>query len=229
MDADRNPTKSGASRRRNARGEGSRLSEEIVWAALALIERTGTDEAVTLRAVAREIGIAAPSIYAHFADRDAILRAVVDRIFDELTEAIAASVDAAGADPVERLVAGCSGYVGFGLAHPARYNALFSEHRIAVLAGADDSGKPVSVSADGRPALKFGTDAFAILFDGIVACVRAGESLSADPLADATAVWVGLHGAVSLRVAMPGFPWPDPADQVRQLVLALARVTGPTA
>jgi AcrR family transcriptional regulator len=217
------------SRRRNARGEGSRLSEEIVSAALALIERTGSDEAVTLRAVAREIGIAAPSIYPHFSDRDAILRAVVVRIFDELTDAINASMESVGPDPVDRLVAGCTGYVRFGLAHPARYNALFSQHRIGVLAGADDSGQPVSISGDGRPNLSFGKDAFAILLDGIVACVRAGESLSTDPLADATAVWVGLHGAVSLRIAMPGFPWPDSADMVRRLVLPLARVIGPAA
>jgi len=50
--------------KRNARGQGGRLTEDIVSAALELIEREGTDEAVTLRAVAREIGIAAPSIYA---------------------------------------------------------------------------------------------------------------------------------------------------------------------
>src|SRR6266700_821441 len=60
-------------RQRNARGQGARLTQDIVSAALALIEREGSDEAVTLRAVAREIGIAAPSIYNHFPDRDAIV------------------------------------------------------------------------------------------------------------------------------------------------------------
>src|SRR5450755_1847650 len=87
-------------RRRNARGEGVRLADDIVAGALALIERAGTDEAVTLRAVAREIGIAAPSIYAHFADRDAIVMAVVLRVFDELSDAIEKGVAAAGPDPV---------------------------------------------------------------------------------------------------------------------------------
>src|ERR1700721_2366283 len=90
-------------RRRNARGQGARLSEEIVAAALTLIDREGSAEAVTLRAVAREIGIAAPSIYPHFADRDAILAAVVARLFDELTDAIKAGTEAGGADPVDRL------------------------------------------------------------------------------------------------------------------------------
>ena len=87
------------------------MTEEIVSGALAIIEREGTDEAVTLRAVAREIGIAAPSIYAHFPDRDAIVLAVVARVFDELRQAITQGVVAAGDDPVERLVAGCKAYV----------------------------------------------------------------------------------------------------------------------
>ncbi len=218
-------TAQAARRRRNSRGEGSRLYADIVSGALALIERTGTDEAVTLRAVAREIGIAAPSIYAHFADRDAILAAVALRIFDQLTDAISAGVDGAGDDPVERLIAGCTSYVAFGLAHPARYNALFSEHRIAALAGADDPGQPICVGPDGRPQVDFGKDAFALLLDGITACVQAGRSASTDVLGDGIAVWVALHGAVSLLAAMPGFPWPGQADLVRQLVLPLAKVT----
>src|SRR5580692_7036870 len=93
-------------RQRNARGQGARLTEDIVSGALTLIERTGSDEAVTLRAVAREVGIAAPSIYAHFPDRDAVLMAVVARIFDELTGAIEQGKEAAGQDPAGRLIAG---------------------------------------------------------------------------------------------------------------------------
>jgi hypothetical protein len=40
-------------RQRNARGQGARLTGEIVSGALGLIDRTGSEEAVTLRAVAR--------------------------------------------------------------------------------------------------------------------------------------------------------------------------------
>jgi hypothetical protein len=34
-----------------------------------------------------------------------------------------------------------------------------------------------------------------------------------------------MHGTVSLRTALPRFPWPDPAAFVRQFVLSLAQVT----
>ena len=189
--------------------------------ALALIERTGSGEAVTLRAVAREVGIAAPSIYAHFPDRDAVLMAVVARIFDELTEAIEQGQESAGQDPAGRLVAGCEAYVAFGLEHPARYGVLFSRQRPV----APGYCKPVPIGPDGRPVLEFGAETFALLIQAIQDCVTAGVSASTDVLADATAVWVALHGTVSLRTALPRFPWPDPAASVRQLVLSLAQVT----
>lgn len=191
--------------------------------ALALIEREGSDEAVTLRAVAREIGIAAPSIYAHFADRDAIVLAVVVRIFDELTGAIESGVNSAGQDPADRLVAGCEAYVAFALGHPARYGLLFSERQMAG-AEAKDYCKPVSIGPDGQPVLEFGAESFALLVDAVSACVSAGVSASTDAMADATAVWVAVHGAVTLRTALPGFPWPEPRQFVRQIVLSLAKV-----
>ena len=208
-------------RHRNPRGQGARLTQDIVAGALALIERTGSDDAVTLRAVARQVGIAAPSIYAHFPDRDAVLMAVVVRIFDELTEAIEQGEKSAGQDPAGRLVAGCEAYVAFGLDHPARYGVLFSRQRPA----APGYGKPVPIGPAGRPVLEFGAETFALLVQAIQDCVTAGVSASTDAVADATAVWVALHGTVSLRTALPRFPWPDPAAFVRQLVLSLAQVT----
>jgi AcrR family transcriptional regulator len=192
-----------------------------VAGALALIERTGSAEAVTLRAVAREVGIAAPSIYAHFPDRDAVLMAVVARIFDELTQAIEQGKKSAGQDPVDRLVAGCEAYVAFGLEHPARYSMLFSTQRPTT----PGYPMPVPIGPDGRPMPEFGAQSFALLVQAIEDCVTAGVSASTDVVADATAVWVALHGTVTLRAALPRFPWPDLAAFVRQRVLLLAQVT----
>ena len=207
-------------RQRNARGQGARLTADIVTGAIALIERSGSQEAVTLRAVAREIGITAPSIYAHFADREAIMAAVVARIFDELTAAVEQARDTADGGPAARLVAGCQGYAAFGLAHPARYGVLFAEHR----PGAEGYCEPVPLGQDGRPVLAFGAEAFAVLVQGIADCASAGVSASTDVVADATAIWVALHGAVTLRTALPGFPWPEPEQFVADFVTRLARL-----
>lgn len=209
-------------RHRNARGQGAQLADEIVAGALDIIEHTGSSEAVTLRVVAREVGIAAPSIYAHFPDRQSIVMAAVARIFEELRESIEEGV-AVHDDPVERLLAGCEAYVAFGLGHPARYRVLFSEERIAD----SEYCRPVSIGPDGRPLLEFGAESFALLVDALAACVESGDSATTDLLADATAIWVAMHGCVSLRTALPEFPWPPPSWFVQQFVLALGRISPP--
>jgi AcrR family transcriptional regulator len=204
---------------RNPRGQGATLSDEIVAGAIRLIEHTGSADAVTLRAVAREVGIAAPSIYLHFPDRAAILRAVVMRVFDELAAAIRASIAQAGEDPVRKLIAGCQAYVAFGLSHPARYRVVFSRP-----ASDADCVEPAPVGEGGVPELEVGAEAFALLVCAIADCVSAGRSASTDPLGSATAVWVAMHGTVSLRISLPAFPWPDMAAFVPAFVRDLAKI-----
>ncbi len=214
---------------RNARGQGARLTGDIVSGAVAVIEREGSAEAVTLRAVARQIGIAAPSIYAHFPDRDAIVMAVVTRVFDELAAAVSGGTEAAGPDPVGRLDAGCEAYVSFGRAHPARYGVLFSARRAEDYGDYGDYGdyEAAGHGACGRPALAFGSEAFGLLVSAIEDCVSAGVCASTDVVADATALWVGCHGTVSLRTALASrFPCPEPGGFVRGLALTLAKITG---
>jgi AcrR family transcriptional regulator len=229
-------------RRRNPRGEGGRLAGEIVDGAMALIEREGTSDSVTLRAVAREVGIAAPSIYSHFADRDAILLAVVERVFeliqDVLEEASTAVAVAHGvpggaegpgivrpSDPavaVDQLVAGCEAYVAFGLAHPAWYRTVFNkEYEVLCPPGA--APDLAALESDERiPAV--GGEAFTLLVESIEWCRTLGVSTSADTFGDAAAVWVALHGTVSLWSALCGFPWPEREGFVRRLVIPLAHI-----
>ncbi|WBQ04513.1 TetR/AcrR family transcriptional regulator [Kribbella sp. CA-293567] len=192
----------GRARERNKRGEGAQLREEIVSAATRLLD-AGTEQSVTLRAVAREAGITAPSIYSHFADRDAILLAVTQNGFAELELVLReASVGAsAGADPVERLRAVCTAYLEFAQCRPARYRILFG--------AAWDASQTVKRAPKLAPDLAvLGMDAFGILQQSVADCVAAGRSASTDPMADATALWVGLHGLAQLRVAASLFPWP---------------------
>jgi AcrR family transcriptional regulator len=206
----------GVLRRRNPRGEGSRLASEIVDGALAIVSRSGSSEAVTLRSVAREVGIAAPSIYAHFPDREAILAAVVERVFDDLRYRIQDAV-ALVADPVERLVAGTQAYVSFGLEHPGAYGLLFARANLG-----PDFGSPPQFPFRELPPI--GGEGFGLLVDSIRDCVKAGVSTSTDVFADATAVWVALHGTVSLWSSMCAGPWPNGRDFVRGLTLSLARI-----
>ena len=168
---------------------------------------------MTLRSVAREIGIAAPSIYAHFADREAIVDAVVNAAFDDLLTRVTRHSQGS-ADPVEGLVAGCLDYARFALDEPGPYRILFGRVRPA---GAPAETQP------GRLA------AFTTLVDALTACVDAGRSASADPFADAAEIWSALHGAAALRLGSPAFPWPPIEDSVRLLVHRIGLITAEPA
>jgi AcrR family transcriptional regulator len=201
-----------APRPRNRRGEGSKLRADIVAAATAILDETGNEDAVTLRAVARRVGISAPSIYAHFPDREAILVAVLEQAFEDLIDALTEAIDTE-TDPVARLRAGCGAYLNFAERRPERYRVLFQR---------GPTGERSSSPGEKPPA---GLDAFNILVGGIQACADAGRSTSTDAFADATAVWVALHGYALLRAELPTFPWP-PSEQVfDRIALQLAGVT----
>src|SRR5437763_16789024 len=90
-----------ARRRPNARGRGELLRGEIVTAAVGMLDELAEDEALSLRAVARAVSIAATSVYLHFPDRDALVLAAMQRCHEELVgtgdAAAAAAPDPAAA------------------------------------------------------------------------------------------------------------------------------------
>jgi AcrR family transcriptional regulator len=195
-------------RRRNRRGEGDRLREEIITAASQIIGDAADDTALTLRGVARQLGIAAPSIYRHFTDAGELKMAVVQRAFADFARARdAASGD--GDDPAARLLARCRAYIAFALANPGPYRYLFSQHA--------PTGDPA------RPPV--GLPAFQALADSIRACQQAGLARAGDdPHWLAAQVWAALHGLVLLRLNAPGFPWPGPLEPMADQ--AVARLIG---
>ncbi|MFF0372585.1 TetR/AcrR family transcriptional regulator [Micromonospora sp. NPDC005087] len=202
----KNAEEAAGTRRRNRRGQGALLREDILRAAAGMIEETGSDESVTLRSVAREVGIAAPSIYAHFPDREAIVDAVIDDAFAELSAEVSTAV-AAYTDPVDRLLGGCQAYARFATDCPGRYRMLF--------------GRSPNPEA---PLREVRMRAFQPLVDSVAEAVQGGRSSSTDPFGDATLIWTGLHGAVALRTATPMFPWPPLDTVVEELVRRLGRI-----
>jgi AcrR family transcriptional regulator len=203
-----------ATRARNRRGEGARLRDEIVAGAVALLDETGDETSVTLRAVARRVGISAPSIYRHFADQPSIMLAVVQQAFDELEAELRRARAAARADPRARLFAVCTGYLEFARKHPGRYRTMFGGLWMPDL----EAG---SVTEADLHAL--GQGSMQLLAEVLADCVGAGIATSSDLSADAVALWVGLHGLAHQQSVTVSFPWPP--DITERLVIALAHLT----
>jgi len=109
-------------------------SEEIIQTARRLLVQSGP-EAVTLRAIAREMGMTAPGLYRYFDSHEELLRHVCADIFTELGEGIrqaieAAAVPAGAADQVTakltvKMVAACREFRRWSLSHQAEFGLLF--------------------------------------------------------------------------------------------------------
>jgi AcrR family transcriptional regulator len=101
-------------------------ADKIAAAARALLAREGA-EAVTMRRVADAVGITAMAIYRHYADREALLKALADQGFDELARALTAK-----AMPVSfeaRMYRMADICVGHALANPRLFELMFLKRR----------------------------------------------------------------------------------------------------
>ena len=197
-------------RRRNPRGHGDRLREEIITAASELIAESGDADRLSLRAVAKRIGIAAPSIYRHFPDAEHLKMAVVQRNFATFAAA-RARASAKITDPAAALLARCRAYCQFAMDNPGPYRFMFSHQ-----APPADPGRP-----SGGPAALQGLAA------SIARCQDAGAALAADdPAHLAAQVWAALHGLILLRINLPDFPWPAPLEEMADQAIARLIILG---
>ncbi len=142
---------------------------------------------ITMRKVADRIGYSATSIYLYFANKDALLHALIERGYRMLHGAMH-SVAGEIADPIARIEALCRCYVRFGLDYPAYYEVMFMLHPRFM------ERYPADKYREARRNL----DTFA---QTLVEAQRAGSAQVSDLRAGANAIWAMLHGVVSLLIA----------------------------
>lgn len=94
----------------------------VVDTARAQLERDGSAE-LSLRAVARELGVTAPALYAYVADKNELLAAVAAGHFERLIERFEAVEET---DPIQRVREVSRAYVDHALASPALFRLLFN-------------------------------------------------------------------------------------------------------
>ncbi|WP_329047432.1 TetR/AcrR family transcriptional regulator [Amycolatopsis sp. NBC_01488] len=75
-----------AGRARSRRGEGDRLKADVLAAVNRLLAEWGDHEKLTMRAVAKEVGVAAPTIYLHFADKTELVWAALADKYEQLAD-----------------------------------------------------------------------------------------------------------------------------------------------
>ena len=156
------------------------LKAALITAAMNLLDAGGPD-AVTVRAVARQAGVAHSAPINHFPDRAALLTAVANLIFADLIAAIDEAFDAAES-PIDKLRAFGPAVTAFALPQPNRYRLLWRRESLSADDRFIDEG--VSQMCEQLKAL--------LLADVPPAC--------RDVDSDVIALWSMTHGYVALRL-----------------------------
>lgn len=160
----------------------------VVDAALAVVDEHGLD-ALTLASVASRTGVAAPSLYKHVRNRDALQQKLSAVATAEMADALSAA--AAGRARADALRAVAAAYREYALDHPGRYPAT---QRVP------DSTDPFHVAAGERAV------------HAVYAVLR-GYDIDGDDAVDATRMLrSALHGFVSLEIS-GGFGMPQDIDR----------------
>ncbi len=119
-------------------------TEEIIQTARRLVVASGP-EAMSLRAIARQMGMTAPGLYRYFDSHEELLSHVCARIFTELSADISRAIEAATASPglggdphiaklTVKMIAACREFRRWSLTHQAEFGLLFG----VPLPGLDD-------------------------------------------------------------------------------------------
>lgn len=184
------------------------MRTEIVEATSRLLDELADDQALSMRAVARAVGIAATSVYIHFPDRDALVLAALEACHRELME----SIEKAGAtadDPVGQLRARLLCLATWVREHPGLYKVLHES------------------TINQRNDMAFKRQLGERTTEAVQRCMDAGLAPADDAALVSLDLRAAVHGAVSMRVNQPDAPWPPLTEQIDRFVAKLLGATPP--
>ena len=179
-----------AARKRAKRGDGGRLREVILDQAERLLLERGSQDSVSIRAIAQRCEVTPPAVYLHFVDKETLFREVCARRFADLDELIADARTSAD-DPLDALRAVGMAIVDFGLEHREVF-------RLSV------AGTEVGTT----PAL------FHQLTASVEDAVAAGAFDGVDPHRAALVLWAGINGLTSSMISFPSADWGDKQELI---------------
>ncbi|QDQ97709.1 TetR/AcrR family transcriptional regulator [Tomitella fengzijianii] len=108
----------------------------ILQCAAELLANSASGD-VSTRAVCQAAGVGQPVLYRLFGDKDGLLAAVADQVWNEYLATKRAAVSSE--DPIEDLRTGWDRHTAFALAHPHAYRLVFATSMSARPAAADEA------------------------------------------------------------------------------------------
>jgi AcrR family transcriptional regulator len=217
---------------------------EILTTSRTMLIAQGWD-GLSLRAIARTMGMSAPALYRYYPSREDLVVALVTALKHDLVDTIeAAKATEPADDPAQRLLAASRAFRTWAVRHPAEFTLTFASQAIGLggpAAGPDPAGSP-----DGRLGGAFG-ELIAQLYAARTFPIPADDAI--DPalrtqLADWAAksfpkppplglaqvflsCWMRLYGAVSLEAfGLLSFALTDAAPMFEAELRSLAANLG---
>jgi len=141
-------------------------------------------EGFSMRKLARNLGVTAPSLYRHFDSKEQVLMEVVREAYERFARHLYSALQ--GSTPLERFNLAGQGYLDFALEHPRLFEVLF--------AAPDHLGwesLPKDVEAHACALGQFWNDR-------VRECMDAGILRRGDPHAIAMTLWAHAHGLLTL-------------------------------
>jgi AcrR family transcriptional regulator len=157
------------------------LRKALIDAGTALLESDGP-QALSMRELARRVGVTPMAAYRHFADKDALVTAIAESGFRALAAASQVAVQP-GSDA--HLLAMARVYLDFALARPAMFGLMFAEPLdMARVAAASDAS----------------ADAYSPIRDAVAAVLRPDAEDDA-VMVGVIRLWSAVHGYAALRLS----------------------------
>ena len=158
------------------------LKSTLLAYALEQLEGAGLD-GLSMREMAKAMGVSHTAAYRHFADKQALLDAMAEQGFEALRQASREAVAAAQGSP-DRLLASGLAYVQFGRQHPRQLAHMFG----------------AAARATAPPGLRaVAADLFNDLQTLVAEGQQDGSFRAGDPRALAHACWAMVHGLALLQ------------------------------
>ena len=162
------------------------LRQALITAALELISEK-TVEGVSLREVARRVGVSHAAPYRHFADKEALLVAVAKDGFQMLHHQLEVAMQSSPANPVKQIQDSGIAYIGFALEHPSHYHLMFGTYR--------------ATSAQQNSELELAARQVFMVLVGVIVRGQQAEVIRADdPEQLALTAWALVHGWAMLCI-----------------------------
>ncbi|WP_431957901.1 TetR/AcrR family transcriptional regulator [Nocardia lijiangensis] len=226
------------SRRERLRAE---ATEEIKTIALRLLAEGGPD-AISLRAIAREMGMTAGALYGYFATRDELITTLISDVYAGLIDRVEAARDTVPEnDPGGRIVAWGEAVREWAVANPEGFRLIYGDPVPGYQPPPEGPAREAEMRAcDGLVGLaaaawpraavtqSLGDSTWADFDPGLVEHVRADfPGLPPAALALALRMWGRMHGPIALEVYGHLRPQSqDPAKLFRIEMLDLVRAVG---